>query len=211
MAGPQTQVIRLDGATVLPGLVESHGHLHEMREKHDEVDLSGVKTESEIQERLKTKLETPPGEWIVGRGRDRGRDEGAWVNSLPNKKFLDEMFPENPVVLKGMQGFATLGNDKAFDAAGITEASFNPNGGELVRDSNGEFAGVFLNNNIRIVRSGTLMAAPHVTAAAALYWAMNAGLTPAQVESGLLLQPEDSVKDSPKNTTSQSVSLHFAT
>ena len=103
MAGPQTQVIRLDGATVLPGLVESHGHLHEMREKHDEVDLSGVKTESEIQERLKTKLETPPGEWIVGRGRDRGRDEGAWVNSLPNKKFLDEMFPENPVVLKGMQ------------------------------------------------------------------------------------------------------------
>ena len=142
LIGKDTRVVQLGGATVLPGLVESHGHLHELGEKNAEVDLTGVATESDIANRLTASLEEPAGTWILG----RGWDEAEWANSLPTKSFLNELFPNNPVVLRGMRGFGTLGNDAALAAAGLSSATPDPVGGTLVRDASGEFTGVLLNN-----------------------------------------------------------------
>ena len=142
MAGSMTRVIDLNGATVLPGLIESHGHLHELGEKNEEVVLVGAVTEQDLADRLTPRLSTPEGEWIVG----SGWDEGEWANALPTRQFITDMFPNNPVVLKGLRGFGTLGNDAALAAAGITESVENPVGGELVRDASGRLTGVLLNN-----------------------------------------------------------------
>ena len=141
--GPDTRVVDLDGAVVVPGLVESHGHLHEIGEKAEEISLVGVRSEQEMAERLQSALQDRPrGEWILG----TGWDEGEWADALPDRAFLDDLFPENPVVLKGLRGFGTLGNAVALEAAGLDEHTDDPVGGTLVRRIDGSLSGVLLNN-----------------------------------------------------------------
>ena len=141
--GASTREVDLNGATVLPGLVESHGHLHEIGEKAEEISLLGVASEEEIADRLTQAAgERPAGEWILG----TGWDEGEWANQLPDRAFLDTLFPENPVVLKGLRGFGTLGNALALEAADVGSQTQDPVGGTLVRRDDGSLSGVLLNN-----------------------------------------------------------------
>jgi len=142
LAGADTQVIDLDGATVVPGLVESHGHFNELGEQAERVDLEGVTTMEEMAARVaKRAARTPLGEWIVG----GGWDEGAWADALPTKAALDDASPGSPVLLKGRRGFAIVVNQRALDLAGVTADTPDPSGGEIVRDAAGEPTGVFLN------------------------------------------------------------------
>ena len=143
LAESGTRVVDLAGAYVVPGLVESHGHLHEIGEKAEEINLIGVRTEVDMRERLaEAARERPAGEWILG----SGWDEGEWADQLPDRGFLDELFPENPVVLKGLRGFGTLGNALALQAAGLSASTQDPVGGTVVRRADGSLSGVLLNN-----------------------------------------------------------------
>jgi predicted amidohydrolase YtcJ len=147
--GSNTEVIDLMGATVVPGLIESHGHYEELGELAEEVDLIGVTTEDEIVERVIARAETiGDGEWIVG----RGWDEGDWANRLPTNTRLNELLPNTPVVLKGLRGFGILGNAAALDAVGITRDTPTPSGGEIVKNENGELTGVLLNRAEPLLR-----------------------------------------------------------
>ncbi|WP_412061974.1 amidohydrolase [Rubrivirga sp. IMCC45206] len=141
MRGADTRVVDLDGAVVVPGLVESHGHLHEIGEKAEEISLVGVRTEAEMAERLAA-ADRPQGEWILG----TGWDEGDWADALPDRAFLDALVPDRPVVLKGLRGFGTFGNARALEAAGLGPATEDPVGGTLVRRPDGSLTGVLLNN-----------------------------------------------------------------
>ncbi len=146
--GPETEVIDVRGATILPGAVESHGHVHELGEHHEQLDLTTVGTlETMIDLVAGRAAEVPVGEWIVG----WGWDEGAWADNLPDWKVLSERVPDHPVVLKGRRGFGALGNRLAFDLTGISESTPDPDGGEIVRDSLGHFTGVLLNNALDIL------------------------------------------------------------
>jgi len=143
MRSENTRVVDLDGAVIVPGLIESHGHLQEIGEKAEEISLVGVVTESEMAERLQNAAsDRPAGEWILG----TGWDEGEWADALPDRGFLDELFPDNPVVLKGLRGFGTLGNVAALDAAGLGPDTEDPVGGTLIRREDGSLSGVLLNN-----------------------------------------------------------------
>jgi predicted amidohydrolase YtcJ len=143
LSGPQTEWVDLKGAVLVPGLVESHGHLHEIGEKAEEINLIGVRTETEMGERVaRVAADRPAGEWILG----SGWDEGEWANALPDRAFLDALFPDHAVVLKGLRGFGTLGNARALEAAGLTADTPDPVGGTLVRRSDGSLSGVLLNN-----------------------------------------------------------------
>lgn len=140
--GDATQVIDLNGATVVPGFVESHGHYPELGEIAERIDLANVTTMDEMAARVAARIvNTPPGEWVVG----AGWDEGAWADELPTKDAIDAISPDHPVVLKGRRGFGTLVNQNALDIAGITSDFEAPSGGEIVTDDNGHPTGVFLN------------------------------------------------------------------
>ena len=148
--GPDTEMIDLGGAFVVPGLIESHGHLHELGEKAEEINLIGVLSESDIEARLlEAASDRPAGEWILG----SGWDEGELADNLPTRHFLNRLFPDNPVVLKGLRGFGTLGNDLALAAAGVNDDTDDPVGGELIRDASGSVTGVFLNNATDILNN----------------------------------------------------------
>jgi predicted amidohydrolase YtcJ len=148
--GPQTRVIDLRGATVIPGLVDSHTHIAGLGEKQSRVDLTGVQTEEEAVARVVAfAAKVPKGEWIVG----RGWDEGAWANRYPTMKLLSERVPENPVLLSGLHSFAVWGNRLAIERAKITRDTQAPTGGTVVKDRNGEPTGVLLNSATTLLTS----------------------------------------------------------
>src|SRR5499433_2717605 len=137
--GPQTRVVDLEGATVIPGLVDSHTHIAGLGEKQSRVDLTGVQTEEEAVSRVVAfAAKVPKGEWIIG----RGWDEGAWANRYPTMKLLSERVPDHPVLLVGLHSFAVWGNSLAFERAKITRDTQAPAGGTIVRDRNGEPTGI---------------------------------------------------------------------
>lgn len=140
--GPRTRVMDVGGATVLPGLVDSHTHIVGLGERESQVDLVGVATEAEAVERVAAFAKSvPKGQWILG----RGWDEGAWANHYPTSKLLGERVPDHPVLLSGLHTFAVWANPLALERARISRATAAPEGGEIVKDAAGEPTGVLLN------------------------------------------------------------------
>ncbi len=163
--GPATKVVDLGGATLLPGMVDSHSHILELGAKLSAVDLVGVTTEAEAVDRVAAyAAKVPKGEWITG----RGWDEGAWANQYPDWRLLSQKVPDHPVVLFSLHGFGVWANRAALDAAKITRATAAPVGGEIRKDARGEPTGIFLNRATPIMANA--VPAP----------------SPAQVESQLL-------------------------
>lgn len=146
--GASTTVVDLGGATLLPGLVDSHSHILELGQKLEAVDLVGVANETEAIARVaKAAATVPKGQWISG----RGWDEGAWANRYPDWRGLSAAVPDHPVVLYSLHGFGIWVNRAALDALKITRTTTAPVGGEIRRDAAGEPTGVFLNRATTLV------------------------------------------------------------
>lgn len=139
MAGKNTEVIRLQGATVLPGLHDMHVHpLFAGIEQYSCVLKHGA-SPAEIAASVKgCAEELQPGEWLLG---------GNWVGAVfkpgqQNKEFLDDLAPDNPVVLTDEAHHSLWINSMALQLAGITDDTPNPAGGIIERDSSGEANGL---------------------------------------------------------------------
>ena len=146
--GPTTQVIDLGGATLLPGMVDSHAHVLELGAKLQAVDLAGVATEAEAVDRVVAyAANVPKGQWITG----RGWDEGAWANRYPDWRLLSQKVPDHPVLLYSLHGFAVWANRLALDNAKVIRSTTAPVGGEIRKDSRGEPTGIFLNRATTIM------------------------------------------------------------
>ncbi len=140
--GDETEVIDLNGATVIPGLVDSHVHIAELGANLERVNLAGVATEGAIVDLIANRAATvPEGEWIIG----WGWDEGVWATNYPDMHLLSERVPDHPVYLGGLHGFAVWGNRLAFERAGITGETEAPSGGEILKEPSGNPTGVLLN------------------------------------------------------------------
>jgi len=148
--GEESRVIDLAGATVIPGLVDSHTHVFGLGAQLDQVNLVGVETEEAAIALIVERAENvPAGEWIVG----RGWDEGAWANRYPDKELLTQAVPEHPVFMGSLHGFAGWGNQMALDVAGISAATEVPVGGEMRLGDDGKPNGLFLNRGVQLLRS----------------------------------------------------------
>ena len=132
LRGPRTKVIDAEGKLVLPGFVDCHIHFLEGSISLGQANLEGAKNPSDIQRVLREYAEKHPGEgWILG---------GGWnyamfgEENLPDKKYLDELFPGRPVYLVGYDGHTSWANSKALALAGINKDTPNPPNGAIVRD-----------------------------------------------------------------------------
>lgn len=159
--GDSTRIVDLAGATVIPGLVDSHTHVFGLGALLDQVNLVGVETEEEAVELIVERAKTvPKGEWIVG----RGWDEGAWANRYPDKTLLTARVPDHPVFMDSLHGFAGWGNQMALDEAGITAETPVPVGGEMRVGDDGEPTGLFLNQAVQMLSSAVPEPSPETLA-----------------------------------------------
>src|SRR5579884_203933 len=122
-------VIDAHGRTLLPGLIDAHGHVTELGFAALQLDLVGTSSLADLQQRLRTYAAAhPDARWIIGRG---------WNQELwPDKRFptaadLDAVVPDRPVVLSRVDGHALVANSAAMKAAGVTRATPAPPGGRI--------------------------------------------------------------------------------
>ena len=113
LAGPETQVVDLEGRFVAPGFNDAHLHLLHV----DTVDLSDAADVAEIQRRIRAyAAEHPRAPWVTG----RGWFYGAFPGGLPHKRQLDEVVADRPALMTGYDGHTAWANTLALQAAGIT-------------------------------------------------------------------------------------------
>jgi predicted amidohydrolase YtcJ len=132
MRGMGTKVINAGGKLVLPGFVDCHVHFIDGALSLGRVNLEGAKDPADIQKRLREYAAEHPGDdWILGRGWNYAM---FGSETLPHKKYLDELFPNRPVSLEGYDGHTYWANSKALAMAGITRGTPDPPNGAIVRD-----------------------------------------------------------------------------
>jgi predicted amidohydrolase YtcJ len=130
-AYPEADVVDLERKTVMPGIIESHGHLLSLGQSFLELNVEGIKTPGEVILKVNERVgNAPAGEWITG----WGWDEGAWAKNYPDNQELSAISPENPVYLRGLHGFACWANAKALELAGIDKDTPNPENGEVIKN-----------------------------------------------------------------------------
>jgi len=126
-----TKVIDAKGHLVLPGFTDCHIHFIDGSFSLGRVNLEDAKDAADIQQRLREYGGKHPGnDWILG----RGWNYAMFPTSLPDKKYLDEVFPDRPAFLEGYDGHTYWANSKALALAHITKDTPNPANGIIVRD-----------------------------------------------------------------------------
>jgi predicted amidohydrolase YtcJ len=128
----ETKVIDLQGKLALPGFNDSHVHFIDGGQALMSISLDGVSSREEIQRRVREKVQSKKeGDWITGGGWDQEILPGKrW----PTKELLDEVAPNNPVVLSRICGACTLVNSYVLRISEITKETPNPPGGIIVKD-----------------------------------------------------------------------------
>ncbi|HET7602194.1 MAG TPA: amidohydrolase [Gemmatimonadales bacterium] len=150
MQGPDTRVLDLGDAIVLPGLADAHAHLTDLGFYLQSVDLRGVDSYDEVVRRVAERARSvPAGRWISGYGWDQNRWPGK---RFPTSAKLDSAVPDHPVLLDRIDGHAVLANQAAMKAAGITPQVKDPDGGRVERLPGGAPSGVFVDNAMALVR-----------------------------------------------------------
>ena len=144
--GDKTEVIDAAGQFVMPGIIEGHGHIHGLGSSLVNLNLMNVKNWDEIVALVAEAVKkAKPGDWIIGRGWHQEKwNPSPAKNHLgyPYHEELDKVSPDNPVLLTHASGHSSYVNAKAMELAGITSATPNPDGGDIVKDKNGVIVGV---------------------------------------------------------------------
>ncbi len=148
--GPNTRVIDLRGATMLPGLADAHMHLSGVGEREMTLNLEGTGTLADFLAKVKARVDSArPGEWVTGRG---------WIETFwrppvfPTRQDLDRIAPNHPVLLTRADGHASIANSSALRLANITRTTPAPEGGAINKDGQGEPTGMLIDAAQRLVR-----------------------------------------------------------
>ena len=135
---------RVDGGgkTLLPGLIDAHGHVMGLGFGALQLDLTGTASLAELQQRLRDyAAANPNARWIIG----RGWNQELWpVKSFPTAADLDRVVADRPVWLERVDGHAAVANSATMEAAGITAATPAPSGGRIEN-------GLFVDNAMSLI------------------------------------------------------------
>jgi len=149
---PGAQSIDMNGNTIIPGLIDAHGHLLGLGQSLVNVDLRGTKSKADIVATLKSRAQTMlDGQWLLG----RGWDQNDWdVIELPTAADLDAAFPDRPVWLERIDGHAGWANSKAMAVATKDlSGTWQPDGGEIIRGKDSNPSGVFIDNAVSLIQA----------------------------------------------------------
>jgi len=140
-AGSRTEIVDLEGQTVIPGLTESHMHFEGVGRNIllAPLDIYWLPLDELTAKIAEAVKEAEDGEWIIA----RGYNDAIWEET-PHRSILDVVSPDNPVVLRRYCGHAHFVNSMALREAGITSDTPDPDAGTIVKDERGEPSGVLV-------------------------------------------------------------------
>jgi len=150
LVGPTTRVVDLKGAALFPGFTDSHAHLRGIGERELRLNLEGSKSAAEAMSRLKAHLAKSPGTGpVIGGGWiETGWPEGRFLN----RQDLDTVAPDRPVLLVRADGHALVANSAALKAADVGPQTPAPDGGQILKDAQGQPTGMLVDNAMGLVR-----------------------------------------------------------
>ena len=142
--GDTTQVIDLDGKFVSPGFID--GHIHAPGNwftKLFQIDLTGLSTNEGYLEAIRSFVEAHPDEegYIGSPFMLNAYQLPDGSNPGPSKEDLDAICPDKPILIHDVSYHAAWVNSKAFEMAGVTADTPDPEGGLFYRNEKGEPSG----------------------------------------------------------------------
>jgi len=145
----EIKIINGQGKTLLPGLIDAHGHILSYGLSLLQADLGGTLSEElAVKAAIDYAKANANITWLQG----RGWNQVQWPNKqFPTAKSLDKYFPNTPVWLRRVDGHAGWANTKAMELAGITSKTKDPAGGEIIRDNDNNPTGVFIDNAMDLI------------------------------------------------------------
>ena len=137
------------GKTLLPGLIDAHGHVFDLGIETVEIQLADTQSLTEAQARIRAyaaaNAQRP---WLLG----AGWNQVTWkLGRFPSASEIDAVVADKPVVLDRVDGHAKWLNTKALQAAGITRETPDPPGGRIERDATGQASGVLVDKAMLLV------------------------------------------------------------
>lgn len=196
--GKFDKVIDGKGQSLLPGLIDAHGHVLGYGMALSSVDLVGTTSLAEAQKRIREQSQKKQTGWVTG----RGWNQELWVSKqFPTAKAIDEYVSERPVMLARIDGHALWVNSKAMELAGISRTTVSPDGGDILKDEQGNPTGVLIDNAMDLVykvmpqiteeeRQFYLLKSLNALAATGLTSVHDAGVSPEVIASYKSLQQQ---------------------
>jgi predicted amidohydrolase YtcJ len=156
LQAPNATLIDLKGATVIPGFKESHAHFLGIGQQKLNVNLVGTKSYQEIVDKIAAAARAAkPGEWVIGRGwhQDKWDDKSVLsVRGFPTHHALSAVSPNNPVSLRRADGHAVFANAKAMELMKVGKDTQPPQGGEIIKDKDGNPTGIFVDRAMGLIK-----------------------------------------------------------
>ncbi|WP_216594758.1 amidohydrolase [Halomonas sp. PR-M31] len=141
--------IDAQGKTLLPGLIDAHGHFMALGYSLLEVDLRDLESAKQSAEKVAEFASRNPNfEWVRGGGWNQVLWEGK---EFPTAEVLDAQIADRPVMLSRVDHHAIWVNSKAMELAGIDADTQAPDGGEIIKDKSGNPTGVFIDNAEQLI------------------------------------------------------------
>jgi len=139
LIGAVTEIIDSPAGLVLPGFIDSHVHLLPSGFELSSIQLRDAQTPEEFARRIgEFAASLEPGQWIEGGAWDHHN----WGGELPHRDWIDPVTADRPVFVSRLDGHMALANSKALELAGIDRNTPDLEGGEIVRDADGEPTGI---------------------------------------------------------------------
>lgn len=176
---PGARRIDLGGKTIIPGLIDSHAHLHGLALGLSQAQLRGTLSKEQVIQRLREhEQKLADGDWLLG----RGWDQNDWpVKEFPSKRDLDTEFPDRPVWLRRIDGHAGWANSAALAMADQDlRGDWQPEGGFIYRDAAGQASGVLVDGAMGLLEPAVPAISPELLLASldtALQQMLSLGLT----------------------------------
>ncbi len=146
---PDARRIDAAGVTIVPGLIDAHGHMLGLGLTLTQVDLVGSASVADVIARLRAfAAKLPKDAWLVGRGWDQNRWAGG---AFPTAADLDAVFPDRPVYLRRVDGHAAWANTAALTRAKKPlDGDWQPEGGRIER-KDGKATGILVDGATDLV------------------------------------------------------------
>ena len=142
-------VIEGKGLSLLPGLIDAHGHLNNLGKLRIQTNLVGTTSLDDALARIRTQASAHPDDaWVLG----RGWNEVLWkLGRLPTARDLDAVVGSRPAWFRRVDGHAGWANSAALKAAGIDRDTRDPVGGRIERDADGNPSGVLVDGALDLL------------------------------------------------------------